>query len=163
MSLKIFCCKRLLEVKWYCISRSDRFILQFPALWIDTFNMSRESKYINYIIFDCFFLLYYLFFCSYILQCVFSYHFDKTISVDTDGLQIFEDWNCRGPTFHIEIAIDNTRGNRIILPHAMWMAFIENRVDIQRLVQLSTPSKVMILTLSLNLLKYVMLIIWNYL
>ncbi|KYN42558.1 hypothetical protein ALC56_03017 [Trachymyrmex septentrionalis] len=34
-----------------------------------------------------------------------------------------------GSTPHIKIAIDDTRGNRIILPHATWMAFIEKRVS----------------------------------
>ncbi|XP_077272153.1 uncharacterized protein LOC143902846 [Temnothorax americanus] len=38
------------------------------------------------------------------------------------------------------ILIGNNRGNRIILPHATWVTFIEKRADIQRLVQLSTPS-----------------------
>ena len=37
-----------------------------------------------------------------------------------------------GPIPHIEIAIDDTPGNCIILSHATWMAFIEKRVDIQR-------------------------------
>jgi len=37
------------------------------------------------------FSIYCLFFCSSLQQV--SYHFDKTISDDTDGLQIFEDWN----------------------------------------------------------------------
>ena len=78
------------------------------------------------IIFVCedFFLyirVYCLFFYSSPLQRVFS-HFDKAISVGTDGLQIFEDWNRHGAnhggTPHIEIAISDTRGNRIILPHA---------------------------------------------
>ncbi|XP_018341352.1 PREDICTED: uncharacterized protein LOC108747947 [Trachymyrmex septentrionalis] len=44
------------------------------------------------------------------------------------------------PIPHIKITIDKTRGNRI-LPHATWMTFIKKRVDIQRLVQLSTPLK----------------------
>ncbi|KYN30386.1 hypothetical protein ALC56_15313, partial [Trachymyrmex septentrionalis] len=57
-----------------------------------------------------------------------------------------------GPTPHIEIAIGDTRGNRIILPYA-WMAFIEKWVDIQRLVQSSTPSKVMIVNLVIELVK----------
>ncbi|KYN12432.1 hypothetical protein ALC57_15399 [Trachymyrmex cornetzi] len=49
---------------------------------------------------------------------------------------------------YVEIAIDDTRGNRIVLLHIMWMALIEKkRTTIQRLVQSSTPSKVMILDL----------------
>jgi len=35
-------------------------------------------------------------------------------------------------TFHVEIAI---RGNRIILPRAMWKTSIERRADIERLMQ----------------------------
>ncbi|KAG5344648.1 UTP18 protein, partial [Acromyrmex charruanus] len=41
------------------------------------------------------------------------------------------------------------RGNHINPPHATWMAFIEKRIDIQRLVQSSTSSKVMILVIEL--------------
>ena len=44
-----------------------------------------------------------------------------------------------GPTSHIEIAISDNRGNRIILPHATWKAFIERRADIERLMQSTVP------------------------
>ncbi|KYN28181.1 hypothetical protein ALC57_02403 [Trachymyrmex cornetzi] len=40
----------------------------------------------------------------------------------------------------VEIAIGDIRGNRIVLPHATWTAFIEKRSDIQQLVRSSTPS-----------------------
>ena len=96
MSPNIFYYKKLLKgIKFkqrleqrYCISRSDRSVLQrSPALWIHAFN-SRASKYFNYICenFFLYILLILLFFIS-------GYHFDKTISDDINGLQIFEDWN----------------------------------------------------------------------
>ncbi|KYN10997.1 hypothetical protein ALC57_16849 [Trachymyrmex cornetzi] len=44
----------------------------------------------------------------------------------------------------VEIAIGDTRGNRIVLPHTTWMAFIEKRSDIQQLLRSSTPSPLMI-------------------
>ena len=46
-----------------------------------------------------------------------------------------------GPTYsHVEIAISDNRGNRIILPHATWNASIERRADIERLMQSTVPS-----------------------
>ncbi|KYN15552.1 hypothetical protein ALC57_12222 [Trachymyrmex cornetzi] len=52
-----------------------------------------------------------------------------------------------GSMSYVEIAIGDTRDNRIVLLHTMWMAFIEKRTGIQRLGQSSTPSKVLILDL----------------
>ncbi|KYN18815.1 hypothetical protein ALC57_08891 [Trachymyrmex cornetzi] len=40
-----------------------------------------------------------------------------------------------GPTSHVEIAICDNRGNRIILPHVTRKAFIESRADVERLMQ----------------------------
>ncbi|KYN17558.1 hypothetical protein ALC57_10135 [Trachymyrmex cornetzi] len=54
-----------------------------------------------------------------------------------------------GPMSQAEIAIGDTRGNRIILPHATWTAFVEKRIDIERLVWLS----LMILDLVIKLVK----------
>ncbi|XP_071579632.1 uncharacterized protein [Temnothorax nylanderi] len=45
-----------------------------------------------------------------------------------------------GPMSSVDIHIGDNRGNRIILPHATWVTFIEKRADIQRLVQSSAPS-----------------------
>ncbi|XP_077282729.1 uncharacterized protein LOC143908795 [Temnothorax americanus] len=45
-----------------------------------------------------------------------------------------------GPLSSVDILIGDNRGNRIILPHATWVTFIENHADIQRLVQSSAPS-----------------------
>ena len=45
-----------------------------------------------------------------------------------------------GPTFHVEIAISDNRGNRIILPHVTWKAFIESHTDIGRLMQSTVSS-----------------------
>ena len=42
----------------------------------------------------------------------------------------------------VEIAIGDNRGNRIILPHTTWKAFIDRRANIQRLMQ----SNVIIIT-----------------
>jgi len=39
--------------------------------------------------------------------------------------------DCRGLISHIEIAISDNRGNRIILPHATWKASSERRADIE--------------------------------
>ncbi|KYM85829.1 hypothetical protein ALC53_04414 [Atta colombica] len=49
-----------------------------------------------------------------------------------------------GPTSHVEIAISDNRGNRIILPHATWKASIERCTDIERLMQSTSfaPSSV---------------------
>ncbi|XP_018344910.1 PREDICTED: uncharacterized protein LOC108750149 isoform X2 [Trachymyrmex septentrionalis] len=46
------------------------------------------------------------------------------------------------PTSHVEIAICDNRGNRIILPHTTWKAFIDRRANIQRLME----SNVIIIT-----------------
>ncbi|KYN14631.1 hypothetical protein ALC57_13161 [Trachymyrmex cornetzi] len=40
-----------------------------------------------------------------------------------------------GSTSHVEIAICDNRGNRIILPHVTWKAFIESHADVERLMQ----------------------------
>ncbi|XP_077257576.1 uncharacterized protein LOC143894813 [Temnothorax americanus] len=40
-----------------------------------------------------------------------------------------------GPMSSVDIHIGDNRGNRIILPHATWVTFIERRADIQQLVQ----------------------------
>ena len=40
-----------------------------------------------------------------------------------------------GTISHVEIAICDNRGNRIILPHATWKAFIERHANIERLMQ----------------------------
>ena len=45
-----------------------------------------------------------------------------------------------GPMSSVDIHIGDNRGNRIILPHATWVTFIERRADIQRLVQSPGPS-----------------------
>ncbi|XP_071580699.1 uncharacterized protein [Temnothorax nylanderi] len=45
-----------------------------------------------------------------------------------------------GPMSSVYILIGDNRGNRIILPHATWVTFIEKRADIQRLVQSPAPS-----------------------
>ncbi|XP_071634454.1 uncharacterized protein [Temnothorax longispinosus] len=45
-----------------------------------------------------------------------------------------------GPMSSVDILIGDNRGNRIILPHATWVTFIEKRADVQRLVQSSAPS-----------------------
>ncbi|KYN29950.1 hypothetical protein ALC57_00594, partial [Trachymyrmex cornetzi] len=58
-----------------------------------------------------------------------------------------------GPMSQVEIAIGDTRGNRIVLPHATWMAFVEKRADIQQLVRSSTPSPLMIQDLVIELVK----------
>jgi len=44
-----------------------------------------------------------------------------------------------GPTSHVEIAISDNRGNRIILPHATWKVSIERCTDIERLIQSTVP------------------------
>ncbi|KYN13161.1 hypothetical protein ALC57_14656, partial [Trachymyrmex cornetzi] len=53
----------------------------------------------------------------------------------------------------VKIAIGDTRGNRIILPHATWMAFVEKRVDIRQLVRSSTTSSLMIQDLVIEFVK----------
>ncbi|KYN27505.1 hypothetical protein ALC57_03103, partial [Trachymyrmex cornetzi] len=58
-----------------------------------------------------------------------------------------------GPMSQVEIVIGDTRGNRIILPHATWTAFIEKRMDIVRLMRSSTLLSLMILDLVIELVK----------
>jgi len=58
-----------------------------------------------------------------------------------------------GSTFHVEIAISDNRGNRTILPHATWKAFIERRANIERLMQSTVPSSSSIQDLNVELVK----------
>ncbi|KYQ57716.1 hypothetical protein ALC60_03313, partial [Trachymyrmex zeteki] len=58
-----------------------------------------------------------------------------------------------GPMSHVEIAIGDTRGNRIVLPRAMWTAFVEKKVDIERLVQSTTPPSLVIQEFVIELVK----------
>ncbi|KYQ50682.1 hypothetical protein ALC60_10225, partial [Trachymyrmex zeteki] len=58
-----------------------------------------------------------------------------------------------GPMAHVEIAIGDTQGNRIVLPHATWTAFIEKKDDIERLVQSTAPSSLVIQNFVIELVK----------
>ncbi|KYQ58435.1 hypothetical protein ALC60_02571 [Trachymyrmex zeteki] len=58
-----------------------------------------------------------------------------------------------GPMSHVGIAIGDTRGNRIVLPRATWTAFVEKKVDIERLVQSTTPSSLVIQDCVIELVK----------
>ncbi|KYN38130.1 hypothetical protein ALC56_07530 [Trachymyrmex septentrionalis] len=44
----------------------------------------------------------------------------------------------------MQIEIDYNRGNRMFIPHAMWMTFIERRANIERLIQSTVPSSSLI-------------------
>ncbi|KYQ47210.1 hypothetical protein ALC60_13767 [Trachymyrmex zeteki] len=54
---------------------------------------------------------------------------------------------------HVEIAIGDTRGNRIVLPRATWTAFVEKKIDIERLVQSTAPSSLVIQNFVIELVK----------
>ncbi|XP_025995093.1 uncharacterized protein LOC120359889 [Solenopsis invicta] len=45
-----------------------------------------------------------------------------------------------GSTSFVEILIGDNRGNQIILAHATWTALFQKRMDIERLVQSTSPS-----------------------
>ncbi|KAL6416967.1 hypothetical protein ACFW04_014761 [Cataglyphis niger] len=45
-----------------------------------------------------------------------------------------------GPESFVELHLGDIRGNHIILPHETWEIFIKRRVDIERFLQLNTPS-----------------------
>ncbi|KAM0728336.1 hypothetical protein ACS0PU_005118 [Formica fusca] len=49
-----------------------------------------------------------------------------------------------GPASFVELHLGDNRGNHIILPNATWATFIERRVDIERFLQLNTPSSLSI-------------------
>jgi len=53
---------------------------------------------------------------------------------------------------YVKIVIDN-RGNRIILPHTTWKAFIERRANVERLVQSTVSSSLTIQDLIVELVK----------
>ena len=64
---------------------------------------------------------------SYIFETsLYTSYFDEEICIDIDS--VLGHRNCRG-SFDVEIAIN--RGNRIILSHATWKAFIVRRADIE--------------------------------
>ncbi|KYN16672.1 hypothetical protein ALC57_11061 [Trachymyrmex cornetzi] len=69
----------------------------------------------------------------------------RLLALTPTAYEFLEIGTAVGPMSYVEI--DDTRGNLIVLLHTMWMALIEKRTAIQRLVQSSTPSKVMILDL----------------
>ncbi|KYN22280.1 hypothetical protein ALC57_05316, partial [Trachymyrmex cornetzi] len=55
---------------------------------------------------------------------------------------------------HVEIAIGDTRDNRIILPHATWKAFIDRREDIEQLLRsVITPPSLTIQGLNVEFCK----------
>ncbi|KYN42499.1 hypothetical protein ALC56_03045 [Trachymyrmex septentrionalis] len=84
----------------------------------------------------------------YFLQRIFSYIFETSLHTSYLDEEICIDGAVKflnigivvGPTSHVEIAISDNRGNRIILPHATWKASIERRTDIERLMQSTVPS-----------------------
>ncbi|KAL6427131.1 hypothetical protein ACFW04_008634 [Cataglyphis niger] len=48
------------------------------------------------------------------------------------------------PESFVELHLGDIRGNHIILPHETWEIFIKRRVDIERFLQLNTPSSLRI-------------------
>ncbi|XP_018401840.1 PREDICTED: uncharacterized protein LOC108779007 [Cyphomyrmex costatus] len=78
----------------------------------------------------------------------------RTFALTPTAYKFLEIGIAVGSMSHVEIAISDTRGNRIILPHATWTAFVEKRADIERLVQSTTPSSsLMIQDLVMELVK----------
>ncbi|KYN28688.1 hypothetical protein ALC57_01942, partial [Trachymyrmex cornetzi] len=77
----------------------------------------------------------------------------KVFALTPTAYKFLEIGIAAGTMSQVEIAIGDTRGNRIVLPHATWMAFIEKRSDIQQLVRSSTPSPLMIQDLVIELVK----------
>ena len=53
----------------------------------------------------------------------------------------------------VEIVIGDNQGNNIILPRAMWQAFIERRADIERFVQSIAPSSLSVQDLVIEIIK----------
>ncbi|XP_018346729.1 PREDICTED: uncharacterized protein LOC108751162 isoform X1 [Trachymyrmex septentrionalis] len=49
-----------------------------------------------------------------------------------------------GPTSFVELFIGDNQGNRLILSYATWKIFIERRVDIERLLQSTVTSSLLI-------------------
>jgi len=45
---------------------------------------------------------------------------------------------------YVEILLGDNRGNHIILPYGMWKAFIEKRMDIERIVQATAAASLTI-------------------
>ena len=143
--------------QWYCINYSDRFILQWsPALWIHTFNMSRASKYFNYICLCKFFSLYITY--SFVLL-----HYSAFSDIILTRLlalipTVYKFLKIRivvaNPSY-IEIAIGDTRDSHIIL---LWQK--TNRYPAIDAIIYAIENND---TLLLNLLKYVTLTMWNYL
>ena len=58
-----------------------------------------------------------------------------------------------GPVSFVEIVIGDNQGNNIILPRAMWQAFIERRADIERFVQSIALSSLSIQDLMIEIIK----------
>lgn len=56
-----------------------------------------------------------------------------------------------GPTSSVELILGDNKGNQIALSHAMWMAIIERRVDIERFLQSPAGSTLSIRDLVLEL------------
>ncbi|KYQ49776.1 hypothetical protein ALC60_11152 [Trachymyrmex zeteki] len=54
---------------------------------------------------------------------------------------------------YVKIVIGDNRGNRIILPHTTWKAFIERRANVERLVQSTVSSSLTIQDLIVELVK----------
>jgi len=53
----------------------------------------------------------------------------------------------------VEMLLGDNKGNRIILPHATWEAFIAKRADIEKLLQSTAPASLSIQDLVINLIK----------
>jgi len=66
-------------------------------------------------------------------------------------LQFINIWNQRG--IYVLCKNCDNRGNRIILPHTTWKAFIERRANVERLVQSTVSSSLTIQDLIVELVK----------
>ncbi|XP_071576388.1 uncharacterized protein [Temnothorax nylanderi] len=58
-----------------------------------------------------------------------------------------------GPVSSVELLLGDNRGNQMVLAHTTWTALIERRADIERLLQSTAPSSMLIQDLRIELVK----------
>ncbi|XP_071579203.1 uncharacterized protein, partial [Temnothorax nylanderi] len=58
-----------------------------------------------------------------------------------------------GPVSSVELLLGDNRGNQMVLAHTTWTALIERRADIERLLQSTAPSSMLIRDLRIELVK----------
>ncbi|KYQ48391.1 hypothetical protein ALC60_12572 [Trachymyrmex zeteki] len=82
--------------------------------------MNRASKYITYI---CKIFLPTTY--SFVVPCSARSMLKRVFALTSTAYKFLEIGIVVGPMSHVKIAIGDTRGNRFVLPHATWTAFVE--------------------------------------